>query len=189
VRSGFGAERQEIRYCRTADSVRLAYAISGQGPPLVKTGNFLNHLEYDWESPIWRYLFVGLSRDHRLIRYDPRGTGLSDWDVDEISLDARVNDLATVVDAAGVERFPLLGASQGCAVSIAYAVKYPEGCRIGKRSPAAAPVTAAIRMSSVKMRAMVCEIASKRGPAEDGAHIIEYMEKSNSFLGSSFARM
>jgi class 3 adenylate cyclase/pimeloyl-ACP methyl ester carboxylesterase len=118
-------ERQEIRYCRTADNVRLAYAISGQGPPLIKTGNWLNHLEYDWESPIWRYLFVRLSRDHRLIRYDPRGTGLSDWDVDEISLDAWVNDLATVVDAAGVERFPLLAVSQGCAISIAYAVKYP----------------------------------------------------------------
>lgn len=104
----------------------MAYAISGQGPPLVKTGNWLNHLEYDWESPIWRHLFVRLSRDHRLIRYDPRGTGLSDWDVDEISLDAWVNDLATVVDATGVERFPLFGLSQGCAVSIAYAVKYPE---------------------------------------------------------------
>jgi class 3 adenylate cyclase len=61
-------ERQEIRYCRTADGVRLAYAISGQGPPLVKTGNWLNHLEYDWESPIWRHFFVGLSRDNRLIR-------------------------------------------------------------------------------------------------------------------------
>ena len=118
-------ERQEIRYCRTGDGVRLAYAISGQGQPLVKTGNWLNHLEYDWESPIWRYLFVGLSRDHRLIRYDPRGTGLSDWDVDEVSQDAWVNDLATVVHAAGVERFPLLAVSQGCAISIAYAVKYP----------------------------------------------------------------
>jgi class 3 adenylate cyclase/pimeloyl-ACP methyl ester carboxylesterase len=119
-------ERQEIRYCRTADGVRLAYAISGQGPPLVKTGNWLNHLEYDWESPIWRHFFVGLSRDNRLIRYDPRGTGLSDWDVADISLDAWVNDLATVVDAAGLDRFPLFGLSQGCAVSIAYAVRHPE---------------------------------------------------------------
>jgi class 3 adenylate cyclase/pimeloyl-ACP methyl ester carboxylesterase len=119
-------ERQEIRYCRTADGVRLAYAFSGQGPPLVKTGNWLNHLEYDWESPIWRHFFVGLSREHRLIRYDPRGTGLSDWDVADISLDAWVNDVAAVVDAAAVERFPLLGYSQGCAVSIAYAVRHPE---------------------------------------------------------------
>ena len=119
-------DRQEIRYCRTSDGVRLAYAISGNGPPLVKTGNWLNHLEYDWDSPIWRHFFLGLSRDHRLIRYDPRGTGLSDWDVADISLDAWVNDLATVVDAAGLERFPLFGLSQGCAVSIAYAVRNPD---------------------------------------------------------------
>src|SRR5271169_4158441 len=114
------------RYCRTADGVRLAYAFGGQGSPLVKTGNWLNHLEYDWESPIWRHFFVGLSREHRLIRYDPRGTGLSDWDVADISLDAWVNDVAAVVDAAAVDRFPLLGYSQGCAVSVAYAVRYPE---------------------------------------------------------------
>jgi class 3 adenylate cyclase/pimeloyl-ACP methyl ester carboxylesterase len=119
-------DRQDIRYCRTADGVRLAYAISGNGPPLVKAGNWLNHLEYDWDSPIWRFLFVGLSRGHKLIRYDPRGTGLSDWDVADISLEAWVNDLATVVDAAGVDRFPLLGYSQGAAVSIAYAVRHPE---------------------------------------------------------------
>jgi class 3 adenylate cyclase/pimeloyl-ACP methyl ester carboxylesterase len=119
-------DRQEIGYCRTADGVRLAYAISGQGPALVKTGNWLNHLEYDWDSPIWRHLFIGLSRAHRFVRYDPRGTGLSDWDVADLSLDAWVNDVATVVDAAGIDRFPLLGLSQGCAVSIAYAVRYPE---------------------------------------------------------------
>jgi class 3 adenylate cyclase/pimeloyl-ACP methyl ester carboxylesterase len=119
-------ERQEIRYCRTSDGVRLAYAISGHGPPLVKTGNWLNHLEYDWESPIWRHFFAGLSREQRLIRYDPRGTGLSDWDVADISLDAWVNDVAAVVDAASLDRFPLLGYSQGCAVSIAYAVQHPE---------------------------------------------------------------
>jgi class 3 adenylate cyclase/pimeloyl-ACP methyl ester carboxylesterase len=118
-------DRQEIRYCRTADGVRLAYAVSGNGSPLVKTGNWLNHLEYDWDSPIWHHFFLGLSRNHRLIRYDPRGTGLSDWDVPDISLEAWVNDLATVVDAARLERFPLFGLSQGCAVSIAYAVRNP----------------------------------------------------------------
>ena len=119
-------ERQEIRYCRTADGVRLAYALSGHGSPLVKTGNWLNHLEYDWESPVLRQYLVGLSRYSRLVRYDPRGAGLSDWDVPEISLDAWVNDVATVVDAAGVDRFRLFGHSQGCAVAIAYAVRYPE---------------------------------------------------------------
>jgi class 3 adenylate cyclase/pimeloyl-ACP methyl ester carboxylesterase len=118
-------ERQEIRYCRTADGVRLAYAISGQGPPLVKTGNWLNHLEYDWDSPVWHHFFHGLSRNNRLIRYDPRGTGLSDWDVADLSLEAWVNDVATVVDAAGLDRFPLFGLSQGCAVAIAYAVRNP----------------------------------------------------------------
>jgi pimeloyl-ACP methyl ester carboxylesterase len=86
----------------------------------------LNHLEYDWESPIWRHVFRGLSRRHTLVRYDPRGTGMSDWDVDTLSLDAWVTDLETVVDAVGVERFPLLGISQGGAVAIAYAVRRPE---------------------------------------------------------------
>jgi pimeloyl-ACP methyl ester carboxylesterase len=119
-------DRQEIRYCRTDDGVRLAHAISGSGSPLVKTGNWLNHLEYDWDSPIWHHFFQGLSRNHRLIRYDPRGTGLSDWDVPDISLGAWVSDLATVVDAARLERFPLFGLSQGCAVSIAYAVRNPD---------------------------------------------------------------
>jgi class 3 adenylate cyclase/pimeloyl-ACP methyl ester carboxylesterase len=118
--------KQEIKYCQTPDGVCLAYAISGSGPPLVKAGNWMNHLEYDWESPLWRHFFHGLSRDHTLIRYDARGNGLSDRDVGEISLDAWVRDLETVVDAVGVERFPLLGVSQGCAVSISYAVRHPE---------------------------------------------------------------
>jgi pimeloyl-ACP methyl ester carboxylesterase len=117
---------QEIKYCRASDGVRLAYAISGSGPILVKAANWMNHLEYDWESPIWRHVFRGLSREHTLIRYDARGNGMSDWDVEELSLDAWVGDLETVVDAAGVAHFPLLGMSQGCAVSVAYAVRHPE---------------------------------------------------------------
>jgi pimeloyl-ACP methyl ester carboxylesterase len=118
--------KQEIKYCRTPSGVRLAYAIAGRGPPLVKSANWLNHLEYDWESPIWRHVVRGLARDHTLIRYDARGNGMSDWDVERLSLEAWVRDLETVVDAAGVDRFPLLGISQGCAVSIAYAVRHPE---------------------------------------------------------------
>jgi pimeloyl-ACP methyl ester carboxylesterase len=127
-RSGLGRAnlQQEIKYCRAPDGVRLAYAIAGSGPPLVKTANWMNHLEYDWESPIWRHVCLGLAREHSLIRYDARGNGLSDWDVDELSIDAWVSDLETVVDAAGVKRFPLLGISQGCAVSVAYAVRHPE---------------------------------------------------------------
>ena len=131
--SGGGAGRvdlatmkQEIKYCRAHDGVRLAYSIAGSGPPLVKTGNWLNHLEYDWESPVWRHVLRGLAKDHTLIRYDARGNGMSDWDVDELSLDAWVSDLESVVDAAGVARFPLLGISQGCAVSVTYAVRHPE---------------------------------------------------------------
>ncbi|HKX08389.1 MAG TPA: alpha/beta fold hydrolase [Stellaceae bacterium] len=117
---------QEISYCRAPDGVRLAYAKVGAGPPLVKTANWMNHLEYDWESPIWHHLLEGLARHHTLLRYDARGNGLSDWDVDALSLDAWVGDLETVVDAAGIDRFPLLGVSQGCAISIAYAVRHPD---------------------------------------------------------------
>jgi class 3 adenylate cyclase/pimeloyl-ACP methyl ester carboxylesterase len=124
--AGVLSTRQQIGYCRARDGVRIAYAKAGQGPPLVKTGNWLSHLEYDWESPVWRHLLRGLAKDHTLVRYDARGNGLSDWEVDELSLDAWVADLEAVVDAVAVERFPLLGVSAGCAVSIAYAVRHPE---------------------------------------------------------------
>ena len=100
--------------------------MAGQGPPLVKAANWLNHLEYDWQSPIWSHLLHALAAEHRLIRYDERGNGLSDWDVDDISFDAFVSDLESVVEATGLQRFALLGISQGCAVSIAYAVRHPE---------------------------------------------------------------
>jgi pimeloyl-ACP methyl ester carboxylesterase len=117
---------QHIRFCTAADGVRIAYATSGAGPPLVKPANWLTHLEYDWESPVWRHWLRELSRDHTLIRYDERGSGLSDWDVADLSFDAWVHDLETVVDELGLERFPLFGLSQGCAVAIAYAVRHPE---------------------------------------------------------------
>jgi pimeloyl-ACP methyl ester carboxylesterase/DNA-binding winged helix-turn-helix (wHTH) protein len=118
--------RQEIHFCTSGNGVRIAYAKVGSGPPLVKAGNWLNHLEYDWDSPVWSHLLKWMASDHQLIRYDARGNGLSDWDVQDISFDAFVRDLEAVVDAAGLERFALFGASQGCAVSIAYAAKYPE---------------------------------------------------------------
>jgi class 3 adenylate cyclase/pimeloyl-ACP methyl ester carboxylesterase len=123
---GQAKANQEIKYCRTSDGVRLAYATSGSGPTMVKAANWMNHLEYDWESPVWRHFLRTLSREHTLIRYDARGNGMSDWDVDEVSLDAWVSDLETVVKASGAERFPLLGISQGCAVAVAYAVRHPE---------------------------------------------------------------
>jgi class 3 adenylate cyclase/pimeloyl-ACP methyl ester carboxylesterase len=117
---------QSIRFCTASDGVQIAYATVGDGPPLVKAPNWMNHLEYDWESPIWRHLLRALSADHTLVRFDQRGNGLSDWQVPEFTFESMIDDLCTVVDAAGLERFPLLGFSQGCAFSIAYAVRYPE---------------------------------------------------------------
>ena len=117
---------QEIRFCAAGDGTRLAYAASGAGPPLVKAANWLSHLDYDWESPVWRHWLAELSRRFRLIRYDERGCGLSDWDIGRFSFDDWVDDLEAVVDAAGLDRFPLLGISQGGPVAIAYAVRHPE---------------------------------------------------------------
>ena len=117
---------QKIRFCRAHDGVRIAYATSGGGPPLVKTANWLTQLEYDWNSPVWRHWLRELGRDHTLIRYDERGCGLSDHAVADVSFDAWVRDLEAVVDAEGLERFPMLGISQGCAVAIDYAVRHPE---------------------------------------------------------------
>jgi pimeloyl-ACP methyl ester carboxylesterase len=117
---------QEIRFCTTGDGTRLAYATSGAGPPLVKAANWLSHLDYDWDSPVWRHWLAELSRRFRLIRYDERGCGLSDWDIGRFSFGDWVDDLEAVVDAAGLDRFPLLGISQGGPVAIAYAVRHPE---------------------------------------------------------------
>src|SRR5262245_21939747 len=118
--------RQEVYFCTTTDGVRIAYADVGHGPPLVKAANYLNHLEYDWASPVWSPFFNRLVAKRRLIRYDARGNGLSDWEVNDLSLEAFVRDLESVIEATGLDRFPLLGLSQGCAISIAYAVRHPE---------------------------------------------------------------
>ncbi len=117
---------QQIHFCTTHDGARIAYATAGHGPPLVKAANWLSHLEYDWQSPIWRHLLNEFARDHIFIRYDERGNGLSDWNVADLSFNAWVEDLESVVNAAKVDRFPLLGISQGGAVAIAYAVRHPE---------------------------------------------------------------
>ena len=117
---------QHLHYCTTPDGVYLAYATIGHGPPLVKAANWLSHLEYDWHSPVWRHWLEALAESHELIRYDERGCGLSDWDVADFTLEAWVQDLEAVVDAAGVERFPLLGISQGGPIAITYAVRHPE---------------------------------------------------------------
>lgn len=117
---------QHIRFCRTTDEVTLAWATSGQGPPLVKAANWLSHLEHDWKSPVWRPLLERLGRHHQVIRYDERGCGLSDREVEDLSFEAWVRDLEAVVDAAGLDRFPLLGISQGGPIALAYAVRHPD---------------------------------------------------------------
>jgi pimeloyl-ACP methyl ester carboxylesterase/DNA-binding SARP family transcriptional activator len=119
---------QVVHRCTTSDGVRLAYATSGAGAPLVKASNWLTHLDYDWHSPVWRHWWQALSQRHTLVRYDERGCGLSDWDIDATSytLDAWVHDLETVVDALGLERFPILGISQGGPIAITYAARHPE---------------------------------------------------------------
>lgn len=118
--------KQQIRFCTSQDGTRIAYATVGDGPPLVRASTYLTHLEYDWNSPVWRHWLTDLAHHHTFIRHDQRGCGLSDWDVKEFSIDAWVQDLETVVDALGLKRFPILGPSQGGAVAIAYAVRHPE---------------------------------------------------------------
>ena len=117
---------QNVSFCKTSDGVNLAVASSGSGLPVVKAATWLNHIEYDWQSPVWSPLFTLLSEKFRLIRYDERGNGLSERDVADISFEAFVRDLEAVVDALGLEKFALLGLSQGAAVSIAYAARHPE---------------------------------------------------------------
>ena len=118
--------RQKVQFCTAHDGVRIAYASLGKGPTIVKAANWLSHLEHDWDAPIWSPLFRDLAADHHFVRYDERGNGLSDWDVANISFDAFVTDLETVVDANKLDKFALLGISQGAAVSIEYAIRYPE---------------------------------------------------------------
>jgi DNA-binding winged helix-turn-helix (wHTH) protein/pimeloyl-ACP methyl ester carboxylesterase len=117
---------QEVTFCRTPDGVNLAIATSGSGIPVVKAANWLNHIEFDWQSPVWSPLLNLLSEQFRLIRYDERATGLSDWDAEDISFEAIVSDLETVVDKLGLEKFALFGISQGAAASIAYATRHPQ---------------------------------------------------------------
>jgi len=120
------APEQEIRFCRGHGGVRLAYAIHGSGPPLVVVSCWLSHLQHDWQSPVWRHFLDQLGEIATVVRYDERGFGMSDWSVDDFSLEARVSDLEAILAAAGLERFALLGMSGGSAVAMAYAIAYPE---------------------------------------------------------------
>lgn len=117
---------QQIRFCTSFDGTRLAYATAGAGPALVRAPHWLTHLEYEWESPIWKPWIAAFARRYTFVRMDERGCGLSDWEVADISFESWVRDLEAVVDAAGLERFALFGHSQGGAISIEYAARHPE---------------------------------------------------------------
>jgi pimeloyl-ACP methyl ester carboxylesterase/DNA-binding CsgD family transcriptional regulator len=118
--------KQQIRFCTSRDGVRIAYALCGAGPVIVKTANWLSHLELDLTSPVWSHLIAEVSRNHTLVRYDQRGCGLSDRDVTDISFEAWSDDLEAVIDASGAKRFALLGISQGASIAVAYTVAHPE---------------------------------------------------------------
>ncbi len=116
---------QQIRFCRAPDGVRIAYAVSGKGPPMLVSTCWLSHLQHDWESPVWRHFLDELGRFVTIVRYDERGFGLSDWDVTDFSLEARIGDLEAVADHAGFERFALMGMAQGGPPAIAYTARHP----------------------------------------------------------------
>lgn len=120
---------QKVRFCQSADATRIAYATTGSGPPLVRAGHWLTHLEHDWHSPVWRPVLDEFGRNFAVTRYDQRGNGLSDWSAGKFELGRFVDDLDAVVDAAGLDRFTLYGTSQGAPVAIAYAVRRPDRVR------------------------------------------------------------
>jgi pimeloyl-ACP methyl ester carboxylesterase/DNA-binding CsgD family transcriptional regulator len=117
---------QRVSFTNSFDGTRIAFAVAGNGPPLVKAANYMSHLEYDWDSPVWIHWLEELTREHTLLHADERGSGLSDWDVQHISFEAWVRDLEAVVDAAGLRQFPLFAMSQAGAVAVAYAARHPD---------------------------------------------------------------
>ena len=117
---------QQIRFCEAPDGVRIAYAVSGTGPPMLVSTCWLSHLQHDWESPVWRHFLDEVGRFVTIVRYDERGYGLSDWDVTDHGLEARIGDLEAVADHAGLDRFALMGMAQGGPPAISYAARHPE---------------------------------------------------------------
>jgi pimeloyl-ACP methyl ester carboxylesterase/DNA-binding CsgD family transcriptional regulator len=121
-----GAMNQTIRFCTTPDRVRLAYAVSGEGPPLVMSATWLTHLEHQWRSLAWRPWLDAFTREHKVLRHDSRGCGLSDRDVGNLSFETWVHDLECVVDAADFPRFAMVGTCWGGPIAIEYAARHPE---------------------------------------------------------------
>jgi pimeloyl-ACP methyl ester carboxylesterase/DNA-binding CsgD family transcriptional regulator len=117
---------QQVRFCTAPDGVRIAFAVHGSGPPLLISTCWLSHLQFDWESPVWRHFVRELGKFATVIRFDERGHGLSDWDITDHSLQARIGDLAAVADAAGFDRFALMAMAQGGPVAISYAAVHPD---------------------------------------------------------------
>ena len=123
---GASADYQPVHFCTSADGTRLAYARTGQGVPLIRTGHWLTHVEHDWHSPIWRPFLDRLGQHFEVVRYDQRGCGLSDWELTDLSFERFVEDLEAVVEASGHDRFVLYATSQGVPVAIEYAIRHPQ---------------------------------------------------------------
>jgi class 3 adenylate cyclase/pimeloyl-ACP methyl ester carboxylesterase len=123
------ASTQHIGFCISDDDTQIAYARVGKGPVLFKAPNWLNHLDYEWRSPVWHPTLAKFAQHFELIRFDQRGNGLSDWEMDTISEDTMISDMNAVVDATNIDQFVLFGMSQGCAFSIRYAFENPEKVR------------------------------------------------------------
>jgi pimeloyl-ACP methyl ester carboxylesterase/DNA-binding winged helix-turn-helix (wHTH) protein len=161
ARGGAPRHVQRTHFCVARDGTRLAYALLGEGPPLVKAANWLSHVELDAGSPVWDHWLARLSRDHTLVRYDARGNGLSDWSPPTLTMKDFIDDLGVVFDAAGVGRAPVLGISQAASIAVAYAARHPErvsaliligGCARGWRVKQNARLTERVEALRVLMR-------------------------------------
>lgn len=126
---GTAVADDHVRYTAAPDGVQIAYASLGEGPPLLRAPHWMNHLDYERRSAVWAPQIEALAARCRMVRFDQRGNGLSDRDPAEISEQAMIWDMDAVADAAGLGRFALLGQSQGCAFSLAYAAARPDRVR------------------------------------------------------------
>jgi pimeloyl-ACP methyl ester carboxylesterase/DNA-binding CsgD family transcriptional regulator len=120
---------QQVRFLNSFDGTKIAYAISGEGPPVVLMPSWLTHLEFQWRSIAWQPWLEALSARHTLVRYDPRGCGLSDRNPGNLTFDSWVRDFAVLVDTLKLDRFSLIGICQGGAVGIAYAGRHSDRIR------------------------------------------------------------